>query len=176
MQNLNQTSHLSVWRYVMEKVHENLQVKDFDKPEGIDEASTCKITGKLANSFCPVVTEYYEAGTAPTDYCTGHNGYYSSSTDTANIPQVTTDNTATDNTSSYNQLEDETAEDNTSNEDAENGSYDDTSQIYDDGGYSDSDTTGTDGTSSIFDIPAPDAGDIYYEDNSGASDASDGFE
>jgi penicillin-binding protein 1A len=67
----NQHAHLDVWRNVMEKIHQNLEVKDFAQPDGITEVTICADTGYLPRSGCNTMTEYFADGTQPTKYCTG---------------------------------------------------------------------------------------------------------
>ena len=38
----------TLWKSVMGRIHENLDYKDFDKPDGITTATVCKKSGKLA--------------------------------------------------------------------------------------------------------------------------------
>jgi penicillin-binding protein 1A len=59
MNNLNQTTHLKVWKKVMEQVNEGLEVKDFPMPDDVVKATVCKYTGYLASSSCPAVTDYF---------------------------------------------------------------------------------------------------------------------
>ncbi|MCR5580892.1 MAG: PBP1A family penicillin-binding protein [Pseudobutyrivibrio sp.] len=69
-----------IWKAVMSRIHENLEYKDFTKPDGIVTATVCKKSGKLAISgVCDcdprgsqVYTEYFEEGTEPTEYCDKH--------------------------------------------------------------------------------------------------------
>lgn len=61
-----------LWGQVMEKVHSDLAVKDFEMPSGVVEAKICSSTGKLASSGCSTSVEYYISGTEPTRYCSGH--------------------------------------------------------------------------------------------------------
>ena len=69
-----------IWRAVMQRLHEGLEDKDFDKPAGIVTAQVCKKSGKLAVSgLCDhdprgsqVTTEYFAAGTEPTESCDTH--------------------------------------------------------------------------------------------------------
>lgn len=77
----SQTSPPKVlWRNVMERIHENLEYKDFTKPDGIVTATVCKKSGKLAvEGLCDcdprgsmVITEYFAAGTEPTEVCDHH--------------------------------------------------------------------------------------------------------
>lgn len=80
MNNLNQSIHMTLWRTVMEKVHEGLEVKDFVKPEGIVSASICRESGKLAvKGLCDsdprgstIRSEYFTQGTQPAESCNVH--------------------------------------------------------------------------------------------------------
>ena len=72
--------HKKIWKNIMTRVHENLEEKDFEKPDGIVTASVCKKSGKLARSgLCDcdprgsmVITEIFAQGTVPTEYCDTH--------------------------------------------------------------------------------------------------------
>lgn len=69
-----------IWKAVMQRLHEGLEDKDFAMPDGIVTCSVCKKSGKLAkNGLCncdprgsQVTTEYFAAGTEPTEYCDAH--------------------------------------------------------------------------------------------------------
>lgn len=69
-----------IWKAVMQRLHEGLEDKDFTMPDGIVTCSVCKKSGKLAkNGLCncdprgsQVTTEYFAAGTEPTEYCDAH--------------------------------------------------------------------------------------------------------
>lgn len=72
--------HKKIWKNIMSRVHEGLEEKDFDKPDGIVTATVCKKSGKLARSgLCDcdprgsqVITEIFAEGTVPTEYCDTH--------------------------------------------------------------------------------------------------------
>lgn len=68
--------HKSLWKAVMQRVHENLEYKEFEIPESVKSVQLCQSTGKLANSGCPAYTEYFEEGTEPTEYCGRHSSGY----------------------------------------------------------------------------------------------------
>jgi penicillin-binding protein 1A len=75
MNNLNQTTHLKVWKKVMEQVNEGLEVKDFPMPDDVVKATVCKYTGYLASSSCPAVTDYFVKNDKVESYCSGrHSG------------------------------------------------------------------------------------------------------
>lgn len=61
-----------IWANVMEKIHEDLEGKRFEKPDGVVTAKVCKTSGKLATSECKsTYTEYFTKGTVPKE-CDGH--------------------------------------------------------------------------------------------------------
>lgn len=70
----------NLWRNVMSRIHEGLEYKDFSQPDGIVTATVCKKSGKLAvEGLCDcdprgsmVETEYFAAGTEPTEVCDHH--------------------------------------------------------------------------------------------------------
>lgn len=80
-QNAAKTSNpKNLWRNIMSRLHESLEYKDFTRPEGITTATVCKKSGKLAvEGLCDcdprgnmVLTEYFAAGTEPSEYCDRH--------------------------------------------------------------------------------------------------------
>lgn len=75
MSNINQSQHIVIWKDVMSKVHQNLEVKDFEMPDTVEKATVCKISGKLARSGCPSVTDYFDKEALGGEYCTSHKGY-----------------------------------------------------------------------------------------------------
>lgn len=70
----------TLWNHIMGRIHENLEYREFVQPEGIVTAAVCKKSGKLAvNGLCDrdprgsmIETEYFAAGTVPTEYCDHH--------------------------------------------------------------------------------------------------------
>lgn len=63
------------WKLVMQKVHENLSVRDFEMPSDVVEVTLCKKTGKLASKNCGYkMTEYFVSGTEPGKYCESVHG------------------------------------------------------------------------------------------------------
>ncbi len=64
----------TVWRGVMEKIHEDLDRKEFVQPSGIVSKVVCKKSGKLAvDGLCTVdgssYSEYFASDNAPTEMC-----------------------------------------------------------------------------------------------------------
>lgn len=76
----NTSFHKSLWRKVMQRIHENLEQKDFTMPDNIETAVVCSESGKLAvTGLCDsdprgdqTYTEYFAKGTAPTEVCDTH--------------------------------------------------------------------------------------------------------
>lgn len=73
----NTSYHKILWRTAMQAVHEKLgkKYKEFEKPGNITTAKICTKSGKLAvDGLCDgfTRTEYFEAGTAPTEKCDIH--------------------------------------------------------------------------------------------------------
>lgn len=72
--------HSLIWKDIMQKIHEDLPYKDFERPSGITSASICTESGKLAvPGLCDkdprgstIKTEYFAAGTVPTESCDVH--------------------------------------------------------------------------------------------------------
>lgn len=70
----------TLWRSIMERLHEGLEYKEFPRPEGLSAATICQKSGKLAvEGLCDldprgsmVSTEYFANGTVPSDYCDHH--------------------------------------------------------------------------------------------------------
>ena len=64
--------HQNLWRKVMSRIHEGLEDPGFPMPEGIEKTSICADTGLLPRAGCSVITEYFDIGSMPTDYCDQH--------------------------------------------------------------------------------------------------------
>ncbi|PYG89388.1 penicillin-binding protein 1A [Ruminiclostridium sufflavum DSM 19573] len=70
---------LKMWNKVMNRIHSDLEVKDFKQPDGIVKKSICIYSGKLPGKYCSqdprgnaIRTEYFAKGTEPTDTCDVH--------------------------------------------------------------------------------------------------------
>lgn len=64
--------HKNLWRKVMTRVHEGLEYKEFEMPSSIEKISVCEETGLLPRAGCSVVTEYFDIGDVPYEYCDQH--------------------------------------------------------------------------------------------------------
>lgn len=73
-------SHMVLWKGIMQRVHEGLEVKDFEMSPDIQRITICSSTGLLATSSCSGQTEYFASSMVPSSYCHGH--YVAPSTDT----------------------------------------------------------------------------------------------
>ena len=70
----------TLWRNIMERIHEGLEYKEFTRPEGLTAVAVCSKSGKLPiEGVCDadprgsmVITEYFANGTVPTEYCDHH--------------------------------------------------------------------------------------------------------
>ncbi len=70
---------LKLWNKVMNRIHSDSQVKDFEQPSGIVKKSICIYSGKLPGEHCShdprgnaIRTEYFAKGTEPKDTCDVH--------------------------------------------------------------------------------------------------------
>lgn len=64
--------HKTLWKKVMTRIHSGLEYKDFEVPASVEETSVCSETGLLPRAGCPVITEYFDVGSLPTEYCDQH--------------------------------------------------------------------------------------------------------
>ena len=62
----------TLWTNVMNRIHEDKAAKNFEVPDSVEKVQICSSSGLLAGTGCPVETEYFAKGTAPTTTCTQH--------------------------------------------------------------------------------------------------------
>ncbi len=86
-----------IWKGIMSRVHQNLETKDFVMPSSVEKASVCTITGYLATSSCPSVTEYFAKDGLPTQSCPGHRHSYDEDDEDSDNNKGTSDTTDTGN-------------------------------------------------------------------------------
>ena len=72
--------HTRLWSYIMEKIHIDLPMKEFERPQGILNHTVCKYSGKLPKwDICDrdprgdaIISEKFAFGTVPEDTCDVH--------------------------------------------------------------------------------------------------------
>ena len=64
--------HKALWKKVMTRVHSGLPYADFIMPASVEAVDVCADSGLLPRSGCEVITEYFDRGTAPDEYCYEH--------------------------------------------------------------------------------------------------------
>ena len=72
---INTNDHKTMWRDIMDKIalKENQDPeKDWPKPEGLTQATVCKMTGLLPVDGCPTCTDYIDEDHIPEKRCKGH--------------------------------------------------------------------------------------------------------
>ena len=144
--------HKALWKKVMTRIHEGLPSKEFEKPASVEKLSVCSETGLLPRDGCPVITEYFDVGTMPTEYCDQHfydsdydeyDNSYDNTADSSDQQDGNTD-TDTDNNGTDNNGDNT---DNTDNGDnGDNGDYDNN------GGDNGDGDNGGDGTDDAYQI------------------------
>ena len=144
--------HKALWKKVMTRIHEGLPSKEFEKPASVEKLSVCSETGLLPRAGCPVITEYFDVGTMPTEYCDQHfydsdydeyDNSYDNTADSSDQQDGNTD-TDTDNNGTDNNGDNT---DNTDNGDnGDNGDYDNN------GGDNGDGDNGGDGTDDAYQI------------------------
>ena len=127
--------HKALWKKVMTRIHEGLPSKEFEKPASVEKLSVCEETGLLPRAGCPVITEYFDVGTMPTEYCDQH--FYDSDDD-YDYNYDTDSSDQTDNTTDTNNSE------NSDNGDTDNSG--DSNNTDDNGNSGDDGTDNTGGS------------------------------
>ncbi|WP_077367893.1 penicillin-binding protein 1A [Anaerosalibacter sp. Marseille-P3206] len=78
---LSQGSRKAVefWKTIMTDIHENLETKNFERPENIVSVSVCSQSGKIPSDLCSkdprgstIITEIFAKGTEPKEKCDVH--------------------------------------------------------------------------------------------------------
>ena len=90
--------HKNLWKKVMTRIHEGLPDRDFEMPASVEKISICSETGLLPRAGCPVITEYFDIGDVPTEYCDQHFQEYSEDSYTTEERTYNPDGTQRDNT------------------------------------------------------------------------------
>ena len=136
--------HKNLWKKVMTRIHEGLPSKEFEKPASVEKLSVCEETGLLPRAGCPVITEYFDVGTMPTEYCDQHfydESYdeydynYDNSDESSSQTDANTDNTNNDSDTNNNGDDSNGGEDNGDGGDYGGDNGDDTNDGEDDSSY-----------------------------------------
>ena len=56
----------------MDRIHAELEYKNFTPPASVVQRTICTQTGKLAVNGCPSITEYFDKDTLTKETCPGH--------------------------------------------------------------------------------------------------------
>ena len=125
--------HKNLWKKVMTRIHEGLPSKEFEKPASVEKLSVCEETGLLPRAGCPVITEYFDVGTMPTEYCDQHfydESYdeydynYDNSDESSSQTDANTDGTNNDSDTNNNGDDSNGGEDNGGEDNGDGGDYD----------------------------------------------------
>ena len=142
--------HKALWKKVMTRIHEGLSSKEFEKPASVEKLSVCEETGLLPRAGCPVITEYFDVGTMPTEYCDQHfydsDDYdydYNYDTDSSDQTANTTD---TDNSGNSDNGDTDNSGDSNNTDDNGNNGDDGTDNTGGSDGNGNSGDDGTDNT------------------------------
>lgn len=141
--------HKNLWKKVMTRIHEGLPSKEFEKPASVEKLSVCEETGLLPRAGCPVITEYFDVGTMPTEYCDQHfydESYdeydynYDNSDESSSQTDANTDDTNNGSDTNNNGDDSNGGEDNGGEDNGDGGDYDgdnggDTNDGEDDSSY-----------------------------------------
>lgn len=103
----NSSYHKGLWKKVMQRVHEGLEVKEFEIPDTVEQVKVCQTSGKRATNSCPVTTEYFEKGTESSSVCSMHVATYSETEEGQQVPAVTAEAQTADAVQEQPQSEDE---------------------------------------------------------------------
>ena len=125
--------HKNLWKKVMTRIHEGLPSKEFEKPASVEKLSVCEETGLLPRAGCPVITEYFDVGTMPTEYCDQHfydESYdeydynYNNSDESSSQTDANTDDANNDSDTNNNGDDSNGGEDNDGEDNGDGGDYD----------------------------------------------------
>ena len=69
------SEHKMLWKNIMNEIiqKKGLEDADFTMPDSVEKVKVCKKSGLLPSDGCPVVTEYMDKESVPTDFCTDHD-------------------------------------------------------------------------------------------------------
>ena len=76
--------HRTLWKNVMNRIHEELPDKEFEQPSTAVRKAVCANSGLLAGSGCTRVYEYFDQDNVPERTCTAHRPSTTPKTDKGN--------------------------------------------------------------------------------------------
>ena len=88
----NQSWHEVIWKHIMDRIHAELEYKNFTPPASVVQRTICTQTGKLAVNGCPSITEYFDKDTLTKETCPGHGKTDDESKDDENNEDNSTNN------------------------------------------------------------------------------------
>lgn len=68
----HRTFHRTLWRNVMNRIHEDLPDRDFEQPSTVERTAVCAESGLLAGRGCIRIYEYFDQDNMPRETCTEH--------------------------------------------------------------------------------------------------------
>ena len=68
----HRTFHRTLWRNVMNRIHEDLPDRDFEQPSTVERTAVCAESGLLAGRGCTRIYEYFDQDNMPRETCTEH--------------------------------------------------------------------------------------------------------
>ena len=68
----HRTFHRTLWRNVMNRIHEDLEDTEFEQPSTVERIRVCAQSGLLAGRGCSRVYEYFDQDNMPQETCTEH--------------------------------------------------------------------------------------------------------
>ena len=76
--------HRTLWKNVMNRIHEELPDKEFEQPSTVVRKAVCANSGLLAGTGCTRVYEYFDQDNVPERTCTAHRPSTTPKTDKGN--------------------------------------------------------------------------------------------
>lgn len=112
------------WAAIMQPIHQNLQPKDIEIPQGVVSSVVCEDSGKLPTSACysdptgnKTYSELFIDGTVPTDYCNLSHSYRNNNSIIDNLLKPFKGNTPNNNEGTNNTNNNNTKNTNNKNSD-----------------------------------------------------------
>jgi penicillin-binding protein 1A len=121
---LNSNNAAGVWASIMQPLHENLQPKELEIPQGVVNSVVCEDSGKLPTSACysdptgnKTYSELFIDGTVPTDYCNLSHSYHTRNSIMDNLLKPFKDNASNNGSENNNNLNNNNSNNNSNTND-----------------------------------------------------------